>query len=145
MVWALCGIHFFLIVAAAVNSTWFFPVPRLVSVAGGIILMTVGTFIYIAAVVAFRSLRRLSGLDSSRLITVGIYRWSRNPQHIGWTLVLVGIGFLSRSGLVLLLAALFWIGLHMYLPLEERFLERIHGREYRAYRSRTHRYLGRPR
>jgi len=145
MVWVLYGIHFLLTLAAAANSTWLFPLPRMVSVSGGIIFMTVGASIYVAAVVAFRSLSRLSGLDSSRLITVGIYRWSRNPQHIGWTLILVGIAFLSRSGMVLLLAALFWTSLRMYLPLEERLLDRIYGQEYRTYRSQTHRYFGPPR
>jgi protein-S-isoprenylcysteine O-methyltransferase Ste14 len=144
MVWVLYGIHFILTLVAAVNSTWLFPLTRLLSVAGGILFLTVGASIYVAAVVAFRSLSRLSGLDSSRLITVGIYRWSRNPQSVGWTLFLVGVALLRTSGMVLLLAALLWISFRMYLPLEEQLLERIYGQEYRTYRSQTHRYFGPP-
>lgn len=81
-------------------------------------------------------------MDSSRLITGGIYRWSRNPQNVGWTLFLVGMALLRTSGLVLLLAVLFWVSFRMYLPLEEQLLERIFGDAYRTYRSQTHRYLG---
>jgi protein-S-isoprenylcysteine O-methyltransferase Ste14 len=144
LVWALYGIHFILTLVAAANSTWLFPLPRLLSVIGGILFLTVGASIYIAAVVAFKSLSRLSGLDSSRLITVGIYRWSRNPQYISWTLFLVGVALLRSSGMVLLLAALFWISFRMYLPLEEQLLEQIYDQEYRTYRSQTHRYFGPP-
>lgn len=144
MVWLLYGIHFILTLVAAANSTWLFPLPRMLSVAGGILFLSVGATIYLAAVVGFRSLSRLSGLDSSRLITVGIYRWSRNPQYVGWMLFLFGIALLRTSGMVLLLAALFWISFRMYLPLEEKLLERIHGQPYRRYRSKTHRYFGPP-
>ena len=142
IVWTMYGIHFILTLVAAANSTWLFPLPRLLSVVGGILFLTVGASIYAAAVVAFRSMSRLSGLNSSRLITVGIYRWSRNPQYLGWTLFLIGIALLRTSGMVLLLAALFWISYRMYLPSEERLLERIYGEEYRIYRSQTHRYFG---
>jgi len=55
---------------------------------------------------------------------------------------LIGIALLRTSGMVLLLAALFWISYRMYLPSEERLLERIYGEEYRIYRSQTHRYFG---
>ena len=101
--------------------------------------MAVGGSIYLSAVVAFRSLKRLSGLDSTRLISVGIYRWSRNPQVVGWTLFLTGLALLSSSGMVL-----FWIGFRMYLPLEEQLLQRLYGEAYRLYRKRTPRYFGAP-
>jgi protein-S-isoprenylcysteine O-methyltransferase Ste14 len=141
-VWLLYGLHFGLTSYAAVESSWPLPVPAVLSFGGGLLLLLVGGAMNLAAAVSFRSLKRLSGRDTSRLITGGIYRWSRNPQNLGWTLFLVGLGLLRTSGLVLLLAALFWTGFRMYLPLEERLLERLFGDAYREYRSRTHRYFG---
>lgn len=143
IVWTLYSIHLALVVLAAANSVWALPLAQWLSIPGGLLVLG-GTLTYLAAALSFRSLRRMSGMDASRLVTGGIYRWSRNPQNVGWTLVLVGVGLLSASGMVLLLAALFWIGFRAYLPLEERFLERLHGEEYRAYRSHSHRYFGLP-
>ncbi len=143
-VWVLYSLHFGLTLIAAVGSTWLLPLPPPLSVAGGFLLLLIGAAAYIAAAVSFRSLKRMSGMDSSRLITGGIYRWSRNPQNVGWALFLVGMALLRTSGLVLLLAVLFWVSFRMYLPLEEQLLERIFGDAYRAYRSRTHRYFGPP-
>ncbi len=142
LVWAFYGIHFSLVATAAVESTWPIPLPKTVSIAGGLLLMGLGGWIYLSAVSAFRSMRRLSGLDTTALITNGMYRYSRNPQTVGWMLVLLGAAVLSASGMVLLLGALFWISFRLYLPLEEALLERLHGRAYRAYRARTRRYLG---
>lgn len=143
-VWVLYSLHFGLTLAAAVDSTWSIPLPRPLSVGGGIFCLLFGAIVCFAAMASFRSLKRLSGMNSNRLITAGIYRWSRNPQNVGWTLFLIGIALMRTSAMVLLLAALFWIGFLLYLPLEEQLLERIFGDAYRTYRSQTHRYFGPP-
>lgn len=91
------------------------------------------------------SLRRMSGRDTSTLVTSGAYRVSRNPQNLGWGLVLVGLAMAGRSPIGVALAGLFWIGFHVYVPLEEQYLEDVHGEHYRTYRSRVDRYLGRKR
>ena len=143
-VWVLYTLHFGLILIAAADSTWSFPLPRPLSVGGGILCLLIGAIVCFAAMASFRSLKRLPVMNTNRLITGGIYRWSRNPQNVGWTLVLIGIALLRTSAMVLLLAALFWIGFRMYLPLEEQLLERIFGDAYRTYRSQTNRYFGPP-
>jgi protein-S-isoprenylcysteine O-methyltransferase Ste14 len=143
-VWVLYSLHFSLILIAAVDSTWSISLPRSLSVGGGSICLLIGAIVCFAAMASFRSLKRLSGMDSNRLITGGIYRWSRNPQTVGWTLFLTGIALFRSSTMVLLLAVLFWIGFRIYLPLEEQLLEQIFGDTYRTYRSQTHRYFGPP-
>jgi len=90
------------------------------------------------------NIQQISGVKTGELITSGIYRWSRHPQNLGWGLFLVGVGFLSRSLLALLLSAVFWVVLVAYIPIEETYLEDIHGEEYRQYQERTNRYLGLP-
>jgi protein-S-isoprenylcysteine O-methyltransferase Ste14 len=90
-------------------------------------------------------IKRQSGLETTRLATEGIYRWSRNPLFVGWTLVLVGLGLARESAMVLFLALFLWVTFRLTLPLEEELLGRLYGEAYEAYRRRTHRYFGRPR
>ena len=104
--------------------------------------MIVGAVLYLAGIGAFGSFQRMSGLDSSRLVTTGIYAWSRNPQNVGWTLFLVGFGVAARSGVALLLAGLFWLAFRSYLPLEEEMLRQRFGSEYEEYCKRVRRYFG---
>jgi protein-S-isoprenylcysteine O-methyltransferase Ste14 len=144
MVWALYAVHCGLVAFAAWRSTWRFDLPDPLAL-GGWLLIATGSAFYASAAIAFASLRRMSGLDASRLVTGGIYRWSRNPQTVGWTLVLLGLGLWRRSAMVLLLGAAFWVSFRLYLPLEEELLGRLFGGAYRRYRGATHRYFGPPR
>ena len=144
-VWVLYVSHFAVTAVAAATSRWPLPLNDTIAVAAGVAFLGAGSFLFIAGLVSFRSFRRMSGMDTSALVTSGAYRWSRNPQNVGWALFLVGIALVGRSGLGLLLAAAFWVSFRAYVPAEERFLERIFGAEYRDYLARSHRYLGLPR
>jgi len=144
-IWAFSGLHFTLVVLAAVEPTWPFSLPTPLAPGSGLVLATVGAAVYVSAAAAFRSLKRMSGVETTRLVTEGIYRWSRNPQAVGWALVLVGLGLIRESAAVLLLAAVFWLSFRLYLPLEEELLRRIFGDAYETYLRRTHRYFGFPR
>ena len=144
LVWALTGVHFGLVVVAAAWSTWHFSVLAPLAI-GGVVLVAVGAAMSLAAAYAFRSLKRLNFLNHTRLVTEGIYRWSRNPQLVGWTLVLVGLGLVRGSAMVLFLAGLVWVGYRLHLPTEEEHLRRVFGDAYEAYLRRTHRYFGLPR
>lgn len=143
-VWAFYALHFALVVLAAVESAWHFSLPTL-AYGGGFLLVVVGAALYLSAAAAFHSLERMSGLDTKRLVTEGIYRWSRNPQTVGWALVLVGLGLVRESAMVLILAIVFWLSFRLYLPLEEELLGRVFGDAYEMYVRRTHRYFGFPR
>lgn len=121
------------------------PLPALPCLAAGGALILAGLGFVVAGVTAFHSFRRMSGMQTDRLVRDGVYRISRNPQNLGWGLVLLGLGVAGRSGLALGLAAFFWVAFAVYVPLEERLLERLYGDRYREYRAGTARYLGRPR
>jgi protein-S-isoprenylcysteine O-methyltransferase Ste14 len=74
-----------------------------------------------------------------------VYRWSRNPQNVGWGVALVGIALCGGSGAALLLTSVFWIAFRAYIPIEESLLERVYGDEWRRYREIAPRFFGRPR
>jgi len=80
----------------------------------------IGLIIMLAGMLEFRSLRKMSGLETSKLITTGIYRYSRSPQYTSWFLALLGISIMGRSGLALLLTIILIVGIHLYnVKLEE--------------------------
>lgn len=92
----------------------------------------------------FRSFEQTSGLEKGELVKSGPYRYSRNPQVVGWGLALLGAALAGRSPKALLLVAAFFLLHSFYLSIEERHLERAFGEEYRRYRANTPRFLGLP-
>lgn len=144
-VWLLYIAHFGVTLAAAATSRWSVPVNLAVARVAGILFLGAGALLFFGGIVSFRSFRRMSGLDNSRLVTTGAYRWSRNPQNVGWAFFLAGIGLVGRSGLALFMAAVFWATFRAYVPAEEEFLKRTFGEAYCDYCASTHRYCGPPR
>jgi protein-S-isoprenylcysteine O-methyltransferase Ste14 len=143
--WALHAVHAALIAGAAWISAWPLPIGGLLGVAVGVALLLEGVGFAFAGAIGFGSLRRMSGLRDDTLVRSGAYRYSRNPQSVGWMLALLGVACLGRSGLAVALVVLFWVVLDVYVRIEERHLERLYGDDYRRYREATPRYLGRPR
>jgi protein-S-isoprenylcysteine O-methyltransferase Ste14 len=116
-----------------------------VALSVGLALGVLGLTVMLFGMLEFRSLKRMSGMDASRLITTGIYQYSRNPQYAGWFVALVGMSVAGRSFFTLLLTVALIVGIHLYtVKLEEPYLERIFGEEYVRYRKRTPRYFGFP-
>ncbi len=141
---AFSGLLLALLMGAAVRSTWRFSLPAPLILVSAIVLIAAGSAIVLAAVHAYdASIMRLSGLKTDRLVTEGIFGWSRNPLLIGSTAVLIGIGVIRQSGMVLVLMAFFWLAARLYLPVEEELLQRLYGDAYRRYRLSTGRYCGR--
>lgn len=141
-VWVLYVAHFAITLSAAVTSRWPVPLNLTGARVAGALLLGGGALLFVGGVVSFRSFRRMSGLDISTLVTTGAYRWSRNPQNVGWAFFLAGIAVAGRSALALLMAVVFWVAFRIYVTAEEDFLERTFGEAYRGYRASTHRYLG---
>lgn len=117
--------------------------PSTIATAVGLPLALKGTALFVSG---WRALPVAddSGLATGGLVTGGAYRVSRNPQNVGWALLLLGVALVRRSGAGAGLTALFWAAFRAYLPLEEAFLERTYGEAYWHSRDRAPRFLGRP-
>lgn len=144
-IWILDTLHLVLVSLASLYGIWQLQFNSTVALAIGLVLIGIGLTTLLTGMITFRSLRRVSGMDSSELVARGIYRWSRNPQYIGWFICLFGISLIGRSGLAFLLSVVLIIGIHLYnVKLEEPYLERVFGDQYRLYKSKTARYVGIP-
>jgi protein-S-isoprenylcysteine O-methyltransferase Ste14 len=104
-------------------------------------------FITLGAIIGFGSmiwlgLRRSFGHPVGELEYSGPYRFSRNPQVVGGTLMVAGVAILWPSwyavGWALLWVAMF----HPMVLTEEEHLQRVFAGAYEDYRRRVPRYVG---
>ncbi|HET8698746.1 MAG TPA: isoprenylcysteine carboxylmethyltransferase family protein [Gammaproteobacteria bacterium] len=77
-----------------------------------------------------------------RLVVSGPYRFSRNPDYIGQTLVYLGIGLALNSlwPFIVLVPTLLVLR-YAVIAREERYLRRLLGAEYDDYCRRVRRWL----
>ena len=109
----------------------------------GVIVAVAGLALCLVAMVRFRSITKILCLNPGELTSAGPYRWSRNPQYVGWLLFLVGFALYSWSlwclGAILVVA----VSLHLLVLVEEEHLRRVFGESYEEFLRRTPRYVGR--
>ena len=77
-----------------------------------------------------------------RLVTSGLYRFSRNPMYLGVLLILAGWAIVFWSPALAFYAATVAIAVHLRVLLhEEPFLARTQPEAWRAYRLRVRRWF----
>jgi protein-S-isoprenylcysteine O-methyltransferase Ste14 len=80
--------------------------------------------------------------ESSLLITVGVYRLSRNPMYLGMTLVLLGVALLLGSLTPFIYIPIFVILINeKFIKTEEKMLEEQFGRTWLEYSLRVGRWI----
>ncbi|MGB8274323.1 MAG: isoprenylcysteine carboxylmethyltransferase family protein [Alphaproteobacteria bacterium] len=110
----------------------------------GFVLRALGASLIAAGIWAFRR----AGTDfhpyrpATRLITDGVFRYSRNPLYVSLTLIYLGLAFL-HGGLWPLAALVPALAVFRYgvVAREEAYLERKFGDAYRSYKNRVRRWL----
>jgi len=110
----------------------------------GMPLMVIGAGITFYAMDLFQKFSRWLGSDIPGLQTNGLYRYSRNPQFVGYGLLILGF-FIAWWNSLSWLAILSYAALVYAVTLvEEEHLIRTYGESYRDYCQRVPRYLGLP-
>lgn len=109
----------------------------------GVALCYLGVGILAASLVSFGKSFRV-GIDvehSDKLVTTGIFAYSRNPIYVAFASILLG-QFLVFPNWILLayLVGGGWL-IHRQVLREEEFLNKQYGVEYAAYCKRVRRYL----
>jgi protein-S-isoprenylcysteine O-methyltransferase Ste14 len=117
---------------------------RTTGYAFGSVLMTLGIALSTWMSLHFRRAGTpVSPLRSSRrLVTSGPYRFSRNPDYIGQTLLAAGVALILDSPWPLLaLVPAFFVVRYAVIAREERYLRARFGRDYHEYCRRVRRWL----
>lgn len=117
------------------------PIPPLVGRVFGGSLITAGSVVLAAGASTFGSAKQLSGTETGHLIETGIYRWSRNPQYLGYLAILTGAGLAKGSLDATLTTAASVVVFDHWIGHEEANLRRTFGSDYTRYRERTARWL----
>ncbi len=105
---------------------------------GGLAIFIFGIIFIVVTLLEF------STSPQDKVITDGLYRYSRNPMYIGLLLMQIGVGVACASWLHLLLTVALMIMLNTNLSSEERYCLYRFGDDYQRYKNMTPRWIGIP-
>ncbi len=108
----------------------------------GIVVGVGGLALCLVAMIRFRAITKILCLNPGELTSAGPYRWSRNPQYVGWLLFLVGFALNDWSWWCLGALGVVAVSLHLLVLVEEEHLRRVFGEPYEDFCRRTPRYVG---
>lgn len=108
----------------------------------GLGVALLGLAMLLVAIVSFRSVKKVFARDPGRLTVAGPYRWSRNPQYVGWFLFVLGFAVIGWTWWCCLSLALLAAALTVLVQVEEEHLGRTFGHAFLDYRARAPRWLG---
>lgn len=120
--------------------------PWAVRASAAVVLALLGGAISVAGVVSFSRARTtvnpLKPETATALVASGIYRWTRNPMYLGFSMALLGWGVFLASPWGVLGPVIFVLYMNRFqIAPEERALEKLFGSSYLAYQSRVRRWL----
>jgi protein-S-isoprenylcysteine O-methyltransferase Ste14 len=104
----------------------------------GLVICLFGMIFTIVAILNFAT------SPKNKVITKGLYRFTRNPTYIGMILMQTGLGIACSSWLYLLLTVVLIILLNANLSAEERYCLYRYGDDYLKYKNKTPRWIGIP-
>ena len=107
----------------------------------GVIVGTVGTVLCIVSIIFFRSPLKMLCLVPGKLTLAGPYKWSRNPQYVGYLMFLLGFALNDWSGWSLVVLVVVALSLHVLVLIEEEHLRRTFGTKYAEFCRAVPRYL----
>ena len=112
----------------------------------GSFMIISGLIIILSAIILFKkyktSITPLNPSNATKLITDGIYKFSRNPMYLGLLLMLVGISIILNltGGFLFILLFIFYINLFQIIP-EENAMVDLFKDEFTEYKKNVRRWI----
>lgn len=104
---------------------------------GGLWLGGTALAIWAMAVLGLKNTTGFPG----EFILQGPYRWTRNPQYLGFMVGLLGWGMMANSPWTLLAGLVGWVPLILVPRAEEPWLLEKYGQAYQEYQQKVPRFL----
>ena len=79
--------------------------------------------------------------NAGKLVTTGVFTWSRNPFFLSLLLYFTGTALVFPNLFFISFAIAAFAGIHFSILKEEKFMQRVYGDEYREYRCKVRRYF----
>lgn len=111
----------------------------------GFCIGMIGNAVFLSSILCMKDSWRagIPDRDKTKLVTTGIYQFSRNPAFLGFDLQYIGV-LLMYGNLLTAFFSFFAITmLHLQILQEEQYLAKTFGAPYLNYKNRVYRYLGR--
>jgi protein-S-isoprenylcysteine O-methyltransferase Ste14 len=108
----------------------------------GVVIGIAGIAICVISITHFRSISKVFCFNTGKLTLSGPYRWSRNPQYVGFLLFLLGFALNDWSLWCLAALLVAAINLHLLVLVEEEHLRRVFGEQYVEFHRKIPRYAG---
>lgn len=111
----------------------------------GFLIGMTGDIIFLISVVCMKDSWRagIPDKDKTKLVTDGIYAFSRNPAFLGFDLMYIGVLLMYFNVLTAFFTVFAVTMLHFQILQEEKYMAQTFGEAYLNYRKRVFRYLGR--
>ena len=112
----------------------------------GSFMIIIGLIIILSAIILFKkyqtTITPLNPSNATKLITDGIYKFSRNPMYLGLLLVLVGISIILNltGGFFFILLFILYINLFQIIP-EENAMVVLFKDEFLEYKENVRRWI----
>ena len=112
----------------------------------GSFMIISGLIIILSAIILFKkyqtTITPLNPSNATKLITNGIYKFSRNPMYLGLLLVLVGISIILSltGGFFFILLFILYINLFQIIPEENAMVDLFKG-EFLEYKENVRRWI----
>ena len=105
----------------------------------GIMLICLGVYLDLSAKLKSKMFQNVK---ENRLITDGVYAYTRNPVYSGAWLVCVGAVFIVNNLLLFIVPVICWAYMTFFLiSTEEKWLKGLYGQEYIDYCKRVNRCI----
>lgn len=111
-----------------------------------ILLLILGLTVLISAVRLFRkdktTVNPLSPEQATKLVTDGIFKYSRNPMYLGMASILgsIAVFFNLIGGIILIALFCFYITKFQIIP-EERAMSNLFSQDFDKYKQTTRRWI----
>lgn len=80
--------------------------------------------------------------NTNKLVTSGLYKYTRNPMYVGLLIILLGYAIWLGSATPFMVVPLFcWLITNMQIKPEEKILEEKFGQEYLDYKNKVKRWF----
>jgi len=111
-----------------------------------IIILSIGFLILINPIFKFikskTTVNPIKFNNVNRLVTSGIYKYSRNPMYLGMMIIIISttIFYLNFYSTITPLIFYLWIN-RFQIKREENFLTEKFGKEYLSFKTKTRRWI----
>ena len=112
----------------------------------GSFMIIIGLIIILSAIILFKkyqtTITPLNPSNATKLITDGVYKFSRNPMYLGLLILQIGLGMLLSVIHITFFSLFTYVVLKYYVIIpEEKYLEEKFGEKYLNYKISVRRWF----